>query len=150
VVIYSLFWVVSYTDGLGKINQTADYQGAIAATAANPLGKFLLIIVLVGLVIYVLWALAAAIFDLLHVGHDLKGLFKRAVLFINAVIYGLLIPMLVVYISGGSTQTGSQNFSISKLASTIFLLPFWQMAGSCHRDSAFYWGSDYAFFRLSQ
>ncbi len=109
---------------LGKISGTADYQGAIAATAANPWGKFLLIIVLIGLIFYVLWALAAAFFDLLHVGHGLKGLFKRAVLLINAVIYGLLIPMLVVYISGGSTQTGSQNFNIAKLASTIFLLPY--------------------------
>jgi hypothetical protein len=109
---------------LGKISQTADYQGAIAATADKPLGKFLLIVLLIGLVIYVLWALAAAIFDLLHVGLGLKGLFKRTVLFINAVIYGLLIPTLVVYISGGSTQTGSQNFSIGKLASTIFLIPF--------------------------
>jgi hypothetical protein len=31
--------------------------------------------------------------------------------------------MLVVYISGGSDTTGSQNFSIGKLASTIFLWP---------------------------
>jgi hypothetical protein len=109
---------------LGKISGTADYQGAIAATAANPLGKILLIIVLIGLCVYVLWALAAAFFDLLHVGHGLKGLFKRAVLFVNAVIYGLLIPMLVVYVSGGSTQSGSQNFNIGKLASSIFLLPY--------------------------
>ena len=108
---------------LGKFSQTLDYQGAITATAANPLGKFLLIIVLIGLVFYVLWALAAALFDLLHVGHDLKGLLKRALLLVNAVIYGLLIPMLVVYISGGSSQTGSQNFSIARLATTIFLLP---------------------------
>jgi len=52
----------------------------LAATAANPLGKILLVIVLIGLCIYVLWALCAALFDLLHEGHDLKGLFKRAVL----------------------------------------------------------------------
>ena len=108
---------------LGKISQTADYQGAIAATAANPLGKILLVIVLIGLCIYVLWALCAALFDLLHEGHDLKGFSKRAVLLVNAVIYGLLIPMLVVYISGGTDTTGSQNFSIGKLASTIFLWP---------------------------
>ena len=108
---------------LGKISGTLDYQGAIAATASRPLGKFLLIVVLIGLVFYVLWALACAVFDLLHVGHDLKGLFKRFVLLVNAVIYGLLIPMLVVYISNGSSQTGSQNFKIEKLASTIFLLP---------------------------
>jgi|GEM_PF-1653841 hypothetical protein len=108
---------------LGKISGTVDYQGAIAATADKPLGKFLLIVVLIGLVFYVLWALAAALFDLLHVGHDLKGLFKRTLLLVNAVIYGLLIPMLVVYISGGSTKTGSQNFNIGRLASTIFLLP---------------------------
>jgi hypothetical protein len=108
---------------LGKISETLDYQGAIAATVDHPLGKFLLIIVLTGLVFYVLWALGAALFDLLHVGHDLKGLFKRAVLLVNAVIYGLLIPMLVVYISGGSAKTGSQNFNIGRLASTIFLLP---------------------------
>jgi hypothetical protein len=107
---------------LGKISGTADYQGAIAATAANPLGKFLLIIVLIGLVFYVLWALACALLDLLHVGHDVKGLFKRAVLLANAVIYGLLVPMLVTYISSGSATTGSQNFSITKLATTIFLL----------------------------
>jgi hypothetical protein len=108
---------------LGRISETLDYQGAITATATQPLGKILLIIVLIGLVFYVLWALACAIFDLLHVGHNLKGLFKRAVLLINAAIYGLLIPMLLVYITNGSAATGSQNFSISRLASTIFLLP---------------------------
>jgi len=122
--LFIIMGLLALQIALGKISGTADYQGAIAATADKPLGKFLLIVLLIGLVIYVLWALAAAIFDLLHVGLGLKGLFKRAVLFINAVIYGLLIPMLIVYISGGSTQTGSQNFSIGKLASTIFLLPF--------------------------
>jgi len=75
---------------LGKISGTADYQGAIAATATT-IGQVPVDCPLIGLVIYVLWALAAAIFDLLHVGLGLKGLFKRAVLFINAVIYGLLI-----------------------------------------------------------
>jgi hypothetical protein len=122
--LFIIMGLLALQIALGKISGTADYQGAIAATADKPLGKFLLIVLLIGLVIYVLWALAAAIFDLLHVGLGLKGLFKRAVLFINAVIYSLLIPMLIVYISGGSTQTGSQNFSIGKLASTIFLLPF--------------------------
>ena len=108
---------------LGKTSGTVDYQGAIAATAAQPFGKFLLVIVLIGLIFYVLWALACAIFDLLHLGHEMKGLFKRAILLVNAIIYGLLIPMLLGYITGGGTQTGSQNFNIGKLATTIFLLP---------------------------
>jgi hypothetical protein len=121
--LFFVLGLLSLQFALGKISETLDYQGAITATAANPLGKFLLIIVLVGLVFYVLWAISCALFDFLHVGHDLKGLFKRAVLLIGAIIYGLLIPMLVVYISGGSTNTGSQNFSVAKLATTIFLLP---------------------------
>jgi hypothetical protein len=108
---------------LGKISGSLDYQGAIAATASHPLGKFLLVIVLVGLIFYVLWALACALFDLLRVGNDMKGLFKRAVLLVNAIIYGLLIPTLVGYISNGGTQSGSQNFNIGKLATTIFLWP---------------------------
>jgi len=123
---------------LGKISGTVDYQGAIAATADKPLGKFLLIVVLIGLVFYVLWALAAALFDLLHVGHDLKGLFKRTLLLVNAVIYGLLIPMLVVYISGGSTKTGSQNFNIRAVSKHHFFTSGRQMAGSCCGCGTFY------------
>jgi len=121
--LFFIMGLLALQMALGKISETVDYQGAIAATAARPLGKFLLVIVLIGLVVYVLWALACALFDLLHVGHKLKGLFKRALLLINAVIYGLLLPMLVVYISSGSDKTGSQNFSIARLATTIFLLP---------------------------
>jgi hypothetical protein len=108
---------------LGKITGTADYQGAIAATAGHPLGKFLLVIVLIGLVFYVLWALACALLDLLHAGHDMKGLFKRGVLLVNAVIYGLLIPTLLGYITGGGGPANSQSFNIGKLATTIFLWP---------------------------
>jgi hypothetical protein len=108
---------------LGKITGTADYQGAIAATAGRPLGKFLLIIVFIGLVFYVLWALLCALFDLLHVGHDMKGLFKRGVLLVNGVIYGALIPTLLGYISGKGGTASSQSFSIGKLATTIFLWP---------------------------
>ena len=108
---------------LGKITGTADYQGSIAATAGHPLGKFLLVIVLIGLVFYVLWVLACALLDLLHAGHDMKGLFKRGVLLVNAVIYGLLIPTLLGYITGGGGPANSQSFNIGKLATTIFLWP---------------------------
>lgn len=121
--LFFMLGLLALQMALGKISGTLDYQGAIAATAGYPLGKFLLVIILIGLVFYVLWALACAIFDLLHLGHDMKGLFKRAILLVNAVIYGLLIPMLVGYITGGGAQTGSQNFNIGKLATTIFLWP---------------------------
>jgi hypothetical protein len=122
--LFFVLGLLSLQLALGKISGTLDYQGAIAATAAQPFGKFLLIIVLVGLVFYVLWALACALFDLLHVGNDAKGLFKRFVLLVNGIIYGLLIPTLFGYVSNGGAPTNSQNFNIGKLATTIFLLPF--------------------------
>jgi hypothetical protein len=108
---------------LGKISETLDEKGAIAATAAYPLGRFLLLIVLIGLIINVLWALACALFDLLHVGHGVKGLVKRAAFLLGAFAYCLLIPMLIFDISNGSVNIPAMNFNITRLASTIFLLP---------------------------
>ena len=109
---------------LGTISETLDEKGAIAATAAHPYGRFLLAIVLIGLIINVLWALACAIFDLLQVGHGVTGLFKRGALLLGAFAYLLLIPMLVFYVSNGSAVIPSTNFNITRLASTIFLLPY--------------------------
>lgn len=122
--LFFMIGLLALLVAFGQFKGTLDEQGAIAATAANPFGKVLLVIVLAGLVFYILWALVCALFDLLHVGHDLKGLFKRAGFIVSALLYALLIPMLIAYISGGSTQTGSQNFSVARLATTIFLLPW--------------------------
>jgi hypothetical protein len=108
---------------IGTINETLDEKGAISATAAYPYGRFLLAIVLVGLIINVLWALACAAFDLLQVGHGAMGVFKRGALLLGALAYLLLIPTLVFYVSNGSAVIPSTNFNITRLASTIFLLP---------------------------
>jgi len=108
---------------LGTASQNPGTQGAIALTAAQPLGKFLLIIMLIGLVFYIFWSLACSIFNVLGLPRNGKGILKRVGFFVNALIYALLVPTVLSYITGKIPTGGGQTVQIQNLATTIFLWP---------------------------
>ena len=110
-LIYFVMGVIDVQVATGAAHAPADQQGALAAISAQPVGKILLLIVLVGLVGYTLWGLIRVIFDPLHLGKDAKGFVQRLWFLTSAFTYGSLIfpTYNLLNGSGGSAQNGQQT-----------------------------------------
>lgn len=124
-LIYGVIGFLAIEVALGVSGNLQDQQGALASIGQQPIGKILLGIVLIGLIGYSLWGLIRALFDPLHKGRSLKGIFTRVGYFISAVAYAILILPTYSYIFGGANaaQNGAQGVQLRSIVSTIFLMP---------------------------
>lgn len=109
-LIYIMMGMLALKVALGKGGAPADQQGAIATIGKQPLGLFLLWVVLIGLVSYSLWGLMRAVLDPLHKGQDLKGLVARGGYLFSAAAYAYLIVPTYGSIKGaGSPAQGAKT-----------------------------------------
>lgn len=115
-LIYFMMGLVAIRVAMGSAGGAVDQQGALAAVAAEPFGRILLWIVLIGLVGYTLWGLIRVVFDPLHLGKDAKGIAQRLWFFTSAFSYGSLIfPVFrLLSGSGGGPQNGHQTAQTQK------------------------------------
>lgn len=77
-VTYGLIGLLALLAAFGSGGGTTGQTGALQALAGNPLGKFVLLIVGLGLFGYGVWRLVSALLDLENEGSDKEGLAKRA------------------------------------------------------------------------
>jgi hypothetical protein len=89
-VVYLFIGVLAAQLALGQGGKATDQRGALQAIAALPFGKFLLIVVTIGLVGYALWSLIQAIFDTEGKGRDAKGIIARVGYAIVGISYAAL------------------------------------------------------------
>jgi hypothetical protein len=88
-------------NGQGKIT---DQKGALASIANQPFGKWVLIVVAIGLVGLFIWGLIRAIADPMHKGSDMKGLVERAGYLVSGIAYGSLFLPTLNLITGSSMK----------------------------------------------
>ena len=119
-VIYMTMGILAFKLVLGKGGSLVTQKEAIAAIGSQPAGRFMLWIVLVGLISYALWGVVRALMDPLHKGRDLKGLVTRFGYLVSAFGYSVLVPTTYGYIKGGSASSGS---SIQKFIAQMMALP---------------------------
>lgn len=125
-LIYITMGLLAVQVALGKGGALASPQGAIAAIGKQPLGMFLLWVILVGIIAYALWGVIRAVFDPLDKGHDLKGLLARAGFLTSAFGYAILVWPTYGYITGASqTANGSQT---QKFIALIMAMPWGRWA----------------------
>lgn len=124
-LIYLVMGVISVQVVRGTRITPADQEGALAAMGAQPFGRFLLLLVMVGLVGYTLWGLIGAIFDPLHLGSDAGGLLRRLAIFVSAGMYASLIVPAFDYFIGGvrAANSGAQPVQTQQYVSTILAKP---------------------------
>jgi hypothetical protein len=89
-VVYLVIGVLAAQLAFGQGGKATDQRGALQTIAALPFGKFLLIVVTIGLVSYALWSLIQAIFDTEGKGHDAKGIIARLGYAVVGISYGAL------------------------------------------------------------
>lgn len=112
--IYALIGILALQLAIGAGGATASPTSAIALIGKQPFGKYLMILVAIGLFGYALWGFVRAIFDPLGRGSDSKGLFARAGFLFSAVSYTLLLIPTVLALLGKSASSafGSSTGSL--------------------------------------
>ena len=100
--------------------KATDLSGSLVWLIGNPLGNFVLIVAIVGLVAYALWGFVRAIYDPLHRGRDAKGIMARLGFITSAVSY-LAIALFALHILGG--QGAASHDTTQKTVSTLLTNP---------------------------
>ena len=102
--------------------QATDLNGALVFLIGNQFGKFVLIVMVVGLGAYSVWGLIRAILDPLHRGSDASGLIARLGFVSSAVSYGAIAFFaLKLLIGTGSAAAGDTT---QKTAASLLAHPF--------------------------
>ncbi len=97
--------------------QATDLTGSLVVMVSNPFGKFVLVIVAIGLTAYSLWGFTRAIYDPLHRGSDASGYMARLGFVTSAVSYAAIVYFAIQLLAGSSATTndGTKNTIASVL-----------------------------------
>jgi fumarate reductase subunit D len=96
--------------GLGT-GKATDLSGSLVFLISNPLGKLVLVVVIVGLTAYSLWGFTRAIYDPLHRGKDAGGYAARLGFVSSAVSYAAIVffALRILVGSGGAAADSTQK-----------------------------------------
>jgi len=118
-LLYVVVGVLALQVAAGAGGKTTTKSGAIGTLAGEPFGKFLLIVIAVGLAGYALWGFIRALFDPLHRGTDAKGIAQRIGYVVSGLSYGALFLVTMNFLTGhggGNSQgSGAQTWSAALL-----------------------------------
>jgi hypothetical protein len=104
--IYAIIGVLAFKVALGHGGKLTDQQGALHTVARQPFGKFLLIVVAIGLGSYALWRFARA-----TLGHGPEGSdsgFDRLAALASGIVY-LALCFIAIRILSGSGGSGNAD-----------------------------------------
>lgn len=125
-VVYVVIGFLAFLLVTGHGGSITDQNGALKAIYGSPLGegfgRFLMIVVTIGLFGFALWSLIQALFDTEHKGHKAKGIAGRLGYAAVAVSYGLLGVVAFQIAASGSPNASSRNSTSSAQNWTGLLL----------------------------
>jgi hypothetical protein len=100
--------------------KATDLSGSLVWLIGNPLGKLVLIVLIIGLIAYSIWGFVRAIYDPLHRGRDAKGITAR-IGFVSSALSYLAIAFFAFTILAGNGAT--THDSTQKTISTLLANP---------------------------
>lgn len=119
-IVYLIIGGLAIKLATGFGGSATDQQGALQAIHNEPFGKFLLIIVAIGLIGYALIKFVAALFDTDRAGKDAKGALTRVGDAVVGVIYAALalgaIQLAISGKGGKSSNTSAQDWTATLLS----------------------------------
>src|SRR5437763_5134652 len=113
-VVYLIIGWLAVLVAIGAGGKTTDQRGALQTINEQPFGKFLLVIVIIGLIGFALWCFLQAWFDTEGKGSDIKGIIGRLGYAVAGVSYAILAFGAFQLV----TRTGTSNATKSTTAST--------------------------------
>ena len=123
-VVYLIIGFLAAQLALGQGGKATDQRGALHTIYDQPFGKFLLIVVAIGLLAFALWSVIQAIYDTEGKGNEAKGIMAR----IGYAAVGIAYAALAfgAYQIATSTGSGGKSSSTSTqdATATLLQLPF--------------------------
>jgi hypothetical protein len=108
-IVYFVVGLLAAQAAFTTGGRTIDTGGALVTIVSQPFGKFLLVLITVGLIGYILWRTVQAVFDPEHTGEetDAKQLVQRIGYGFSAIAYTGLALTAVKLIMGTGNTNGS-------------------------------------------
>src|SRR5450631_4437924 len=123
-VVYLIIGFLAAKLAIGQGGAATDQRGAPHTIYDQPFGKFLLIVVAIGLLAFALWSFIQAIYDTEGKGNKAKGIIAR----IGYAAVGIAYAALAFGASQIATSTGSggksSSASTQDATATLLRLPF--------------------------
>lgn len=117
-VVYLIVGLLAMPVAFGVGSKTPGTSGALQTIVTQPFGKFLLLVVAVGLISYALWRFTQAFIDPEHQGTKAKRVVKRLSYAISGLSYaGLALSAVQIIVgSGGNNSSWRQDWTARLLA----------------------------------
>lgn len=132
-VVYIIIGFLAGKLALGQGGQATDQRGALRTIPEQPLGKFILIVVAIGLLAFGLWSLVQAIYDTEGEGSKAKGIIARIGYGVVGITYIVLAfgayQLAVGSGNGGKSTTGTTQDATAKLLALPFGVPLVVIVG---------------------
>ena len=121
-VVYSIIGVLAVQTAIGAGGQTSGSEGAIRTLADEPYGRIMLGLMAFGLLGYVVWRFAQALFDAEDNGTDGKAIVKRLFYGVSGLAYASLAFLAgrLAFGMGSSSSGGSKQAWTAELLSQPF------------------------------
>src|SRR5947209_2852436 len=108
-VVYLIIGWLAIQVAIGDGGKTTDQRGALQVISEQPFGKFLLVLVTIGLIGFAIWCFLQAWFDTEGKGNDIKGIIGRLGYAITGISYAILAFGALQLVS--RTESGSATKS---------------------------------------
>jgi hypothetical protein len=126
-VVYLIIGFLAAKLAIGQGGSATDQRGALHTIYDQPLGKFLLIVVAIGLLAFALWSLIQAIYDTEGQGSKAKGIIARIGYAVVGISYAALAfgayQIATGTGSGGNSSSTSTQDATAKLLTLSFGVP---------------------------
>jgi len=120
--VYLIIGFLAAAAGAGKGGKTTGHEGAVSYLLEKPLGKPVLIVMILGLAGYALWLFASAFMDSDRRGSKAKGLAIRAGAFFRGLIY-VGFTFEIIRILRGHRSSGGGDSQAQHWTATIMEKP---------------------------
>ncbi len=112
-IVYGLIGILALQSVIGTGSANVNQVSAFQKILEQPFGKFLLWIVLIGLIGYALWRLLQAVLDPEYEGRQKGGVLKRIGYFVSGVSYLSLAYIAYQMVQGKSSGNGGSTSDIT-------------------------------------
>ena len=123
-VVYIIIGFLAGKLALGQGGQATDQRGALRTIAEQPFGKFLLIVIAIGLLAFGLWSLIQAIYDTEGEGSKAKGIVARIGYGVVGLTYIVLAFGAYQLVAGSGTGGKSTTSTTQDATAKLLALPF--------------------------
>lgn len=123
-VVYLIIGGLAVKLAIGQGGAATDQKGALQTIYEQPFGKFLLVVVGIGLIVFALWSFIQAIFDTEGKGRKAKGIIGRIGYAAVGVGYALTAIGAFSLVTGSGSGGQGSTASTQDLTARLLKLPF--------------------------